>query len=445
MIDEQGAAERLSGAIRFQTVSSIDRTKTDFSQFDGLHQYLEQAYPMIHSNLVKETDDARNLIFYWEGTDKTLKPIALLAHQDVVPVNEEKWSVPPFAGEIRDGYVYGRGTLDMKGQLIAVMEGVEALLREGFDPDRSVYLLFGADEEPMGEYGAAKMSKMLKESEVRLHFVLDEGCIIRSGSDLGVDCDIAPISICEKGVMNVKLTAQSQSGHASMPPRRIAVEMLSRAIAKLGKRPMKNRINYPVKQMIKALASHAKGVSKMLFANQWLSGGIIKHILKKSPDTAALLHTTFAPTQLFASNAPNVLAESASVVFNIRIAPGENENDVYAHIERHTKGLKRETLFYNPPSPVSGVNERAYREVSSAVEKIFPEMAVVPYLMVAATDARYYHAVCDNVYRFSPFPSLKDDRALIHSDDERLSIDSLRRGIEFYLHLIRSVCGSGTS
>ena len=433
-------SERLAGIIQFKTISYTDLSKIDFSQFDGMHEYLEQAYPLIHNRLIKETDEARNLSFFWEGTNKELPPIALLAHQDVVPVNEEKWSTPPFSGEIRDGYVYGRGSIDMKGQLISVMESVETLLQEGFVPERSIYLLFGADEEPLGDNGAVVLSGRLKEKGVRLHFVLDEGCLIRYGNDLGIERVIAPVSICEKGVMNLRLTAKGTSGHASMPPRETAVEALAKAINSLERHPMKSRLNYPVIYMIKALSPHMKGCFKFLFSNSRLFGGIIKSILGKSPDTAALLHTTFAPTQLSASNAPNVLADSASVVFNIRIAPGEDKETVFAHIDRHAKDLEKEILFYNPPSPVSSIDEEAYRQVSAAIEKVFPEMIVSPYMLTAATDSRHFYQVCDNVYRFSPFPSLKDDRSRMHGDDERLNIESLERGVEFYRQLIRTVC-----
>ena len=443
-IDGMGALERVAGAIRFQTVSHKDRSRTDFTQFDGLHKFLEQAYPQIHSNLEKKTDEEKNLAYFWEGTDKALEPVALLAHQDVVPVNEKRWGVPPFSGEIRDGYVYGRGALDNKGQLIAVMESIENLLAEGFVPERSIYLLFGADEETMGEYGAAKLSMALKEKGARLHFVLDEGLGNRDGSDFGINGDIATIGICEKGIMNLKLTAKGKSGHASMPPGETAVKTLACAIARLDKHQMKSRLNYPTEQMIKALAPHMKAKYRFVFANKWLFGWLIKRRMLKTPDTAALLRTTFAPTQLFASNAPNVLAETASAVFNIRIAPGETEKDVYAHVGRYAGELEKETQFYSPPSQVSSADGKAYQEISAAAKKIFPEMVVAPYLMVGATDSRYYYSVSGNVYRFSPFSAGKEDLRRIHGDDERLGGESLKRGIEFYMHLIKATCGTAT-
>ncbi len=438
--DEEGAAQRLEGAIRFQTVSYADRSKIDFGEFDKLHAYLQEAYPLTHRTLKREVTEEKFLIYHWEGTDETLLPIALLAHQDVVPVNRENWSVEPFGGEIKDGYVYGRGTMDMKGQLIALFESVENLLHEGFSPARGLYLLLGADEETMGAYGAGKVHALLQERGVRLSYVFDEGGAIQSGAMMGIRGDIGLIGICEKGIMNVKVTAKGKSGHASMPPKRTAVGDIGRAVASLEKHQMKGRFHYAANEMFRALTPHMKGAFKFFFANQWLFGGLLKKILTMFPSSAALLRTTFAPTQLAGSNAPNVLAEQASAVFNIRILPGETGDDALAHIEKYAPGVEKKTLYRYDPSLVSNIDAPEYKLVEGAVKDAFPELTVAPYPVVATTDSRYYYSICDNVFRFVPFPSIKEDLGRVHGDDERLSIKSLGRGIRFFMHLIRVSC-----
>ncbi|MDL2236760.1 M20/M25/M40 family metallo-hydrolase [Christensenellaceae bacterium OttesenSCG-928-K19] len=441
-VDAQSAALHLSEIVKFKTISYADRSAMDWGEFDRLHDYLEKAYPHIHARLAKETTDMRFLIYHLEGSNPSLAPIALLAHQDVVPADEGEWSVPPFGGEIRDDYVYGRGTMDMKGQLIAVMESVESLLAEGFCPARGIYLLFGADEEPMGEYGAGRVSKLLEERGIRLHFVLDEGCGMQDGKAMGVDGDVALVGLCEKGIMNLRFTARGHAGHASMPPTKTPVGELARAVEKIEKNQMKPEFNSAANAMFTTLTPYMNSKFKFLFANKWLFGELLKRMLTKKPAMAALLRTTFAPTQLAGSNAPNVLAGKAEAVFNIRLAPGQTEDDVYAHVDHLTGGMERETVYYCPPSPVSGVDTQAYREVSAAVCDAFPEMAAVaPGMMIAATDSRYYYNICDNVFRFIPFPAAKEDMRRVHGRDERMQIESLGRGIAFYKHLIRTTCG----
>ncbi len=434
--DAQGAAERLAGAINFATLSYFDRSKMDLGEFEKLHEYLAVQYPLVHQHLKKEVTDFKSLIYYWEGRDSELEPIALLAHQDVVPVNRDLWTHDPFVGTIEDGYVYGRGALDMKGQLIAVLESVESLLREGFAPARPVYLLFGSDEEPMGDYGAKKISELLEQRGVRLHFVLDEGGAIQDGRMMGVDGMVALVGICEKGILNLRLTAKGASGHASMPPKVTAVGALAKAITAIENHQMQPEWNYATRHMFRALSPHMGGAFRLLFSNLWLFSGLIKKVLSGGRASAALVRTTFAPTMLDASNAPNVLAGSASCVFNIRVAPGKTDRDVLAHVERNAPDIAREVIYYYPPSPVSSVETEAFAQVMQAVRDAFPDMAAAPYPVVAATDSRHYYNICDNVFRFVPFPSIAQDIGTVHGEDERISIDSLGQGIAFYRRVL---------
>lgn len=440
-VDADGAARRLAGAIRIPTVSDTDRSKVDFSKFDELHAYLEKEYPLVHAHLSREIMDSKSLIYFWKGTDENLLPAALLAHMDVVSAEGQEWEIPPFSGEIKDGYVYGRGALDMKGQLIAILESVETLLQQGFAPRRGVYLLFGSDEEPLGLCGARGISETLAQRGVRLSFVVDEGGAIQSGKSMGIAGDIALIGICEKGIMNLKLIAKSKGGHASMPPKHTAVGLIGGAVASIEKHQMKASFNYATAHMFDTLTPHMKGAFRFFFANRWLFGGLLKKILCSMPMSAALVRTTIAPTQLSGSNAPNVMATRAQAVLNIRVAPGQTDADVLSHIEKYTEETEKEVLYYSAPSKVSSVETEEYALVRDVVADAFPELLSAPYPVVALTDSRHYYTICDNIFRFVPFPSMKEDLGTVHAANERLAVESLGRGIAFYMHLVRTACG----
>ena len=179
-VDAKRCQEHLSKAISIPTISYPDKEKIDFTQFDKFHAFLEEAFPLIHKNLKKEVIQEASLIYHWKGTRDDLEPIALLAHQDVVPISEgteQDWTYAPFSGHNDGEFIWGRGALDMKNHLIAVMDAVETLLEEGFQPERDVYLLFGQDEEVVAseDGGAKNIMRTLKARGIHLDSVLDEG------------------------------------------------------------------------------------------------------------------------------------------------------------------------------------------------------------------------------------------------------------------------------
>jgi carboxypeptidase PM20D1 len=365
-----------------------------------------------------------------------------MAHQDVVPVDEhtrEKWTYPPFSGAIADGFIWGRGTMDIKCQLIGVMEAVEHLLEAGFKPLRSVYLAFGHDEEVLG-LGAPRIVNLLKGRGIRLHAVIDEGTAVLDGVLPGFKGLTAAIAVTEKGYLSLKLTAESEGGHSSTPPSETSIGIISRAIHRLESNPFPYQLK-SVEPMFKAFSPAASPLMKVGFANLWLFSGVVRRQLAAQPETAASIHTTTAPTILRGGIKENVLPSLAEAVVNFRILPGETIAQV---IERVRNVIADERVQIAPistsawePSPVSPSDCQAYRHITTVVRELYPGTTCAPNAMLGATDSRHYHAISDRVYRFTPIISRKDDLPRIHGINERLSIDNMHKMVLFFYRIIQ--------
>ena len=416
----------------------------DSGAFFGLHQYFKQTYPLIHQTLEKETVNTYGLIYRWTGTGSDKKPMLLMAHQDVVPVDvrtESAWTHGAFSGDVADGYIWGRGAIDMKGQLAAIFGAVEHLLEQGFEPKRDIYIALGFDEESMGILGAQQIVRRFKERGVHFDCIVDEGGVVMDGKLIGVNAMVAAIGVCEKGYADIRLTATSKGGHASRPPKETAVGALSKAIVALEMHQMKAVLCPPVKNMLDAVGAYMKFPLNVIAANLWLTKPLLLAGLKASSTSAAMVRTTIAPTMLKGSTASNVLAEQAEAVVNFRILPGNTVDDVLAHIKKTVANddIKVEVIQAYNPSPVSPVDSDAYRAVQRTATDIFGGYVVAPYLMIAATDSRWYAEITDGIYLFQPFRSLSEDLGTIHAVGERLSIDSLAEGTAFFVRLVKNM------
>ena len=343
-LDKQLA--HLQKAIQCETVSYPDRSRIDFSQFDRFISLLKDSYPLLIKKASLETVENHALIFHLKGTTHQ-DPIALMGHYDVVPVKPERWSTLPFSGEIKEGYIYGRGTLDMKGQVIAVLEAVEACLEEGIEFERDVYLLFGHNEETgseMPDSGAKATRNLLKSRGIHFHLVIDEGGAYIDGKALGVDSTVALIGVGEKGYLDVELSATQAGGHASMPPNTSALYDVFQAAMKMESHKFKADFNPATEAMFKALIPYMKQPMKFLFKNRHWLKPIILLALVKSPDTAATVRTTSVMTMAQGSSAPNVLAQVAKVNINCRIIQGDSIQRVKARIENRVGSRIKVTL-----------------------------------------------------------------------------------------------------
>lgn len=447
-VDKDAAALRLAEAVRTRTIASATDALQNADQFEQLHRMLETRYPKAHATLRRERVNGLSLLYTWEGTEPKARPILLLAHQDVVPISpgtQTLWKVDPFAGTIRDGFVWGRGAWDDKGNLIAEMEAVEMLVASGFRPQRTVYLAFGADEEVAGYRGARQIAALLQQRGVRLEFVLDEGLLILDGVLPGLSKPAAVIGMAEKGFVSAKLTITATPGHSSMPPVKggSAIGLMSQVLAKVDKEPFPAAIQGITQDMFAVVVPEMSLAMRIPISNLWLFEPIVRRQLEGASSTNALLRTTTALTVLNAGNAENVLPGQAEAIINYRLLPGDTIAAVLARLRAQAESIvpaDRVTVSALPgateASPVSALSGAPYRLMSRTLREVFPDAIVAPGLMVAGTDAHHYQALSDSVFRFSPVRARSEDLALFHGIDERLSIDNFADMIRFYHRLI---------
>ncbi len=442
-LDVEAAAKRLAGAIPIRTVSSLDDAGQNAAEFDRLHAYLAQQFPKVHATLKKEVVGQKALLFTWTGSDPSARPIALMAHQDMVPIapgTEKAWTVDPFSGAIQDGFIWGRGTLDNKSNLFAQMEAVELLIGSDFRPRQTVYLVMGDDEEVSGLRGALPIAELLKSRGVRLDWVLDEGLLVLDGVLPGLSKPAALIGLAEKGYGTFFLSLDTAPGHSSMPPRHSAIGSMSAALARLEATPMPGGIQGVAGQMFRTLAPEMSGLNRVMLSNLWLTAPLVQGQLEKSPSSNAMLRTTTALTIVRAGNKDNVLPGRAEAAVNFRILPGDTIDSVEAHLRRALGNDAIQVKRYpgnSEPSPVSPTDADGYRAIEQAVRKVFPDAVVAPGLMTAATDSRHFSLVSDAVYRFSPFRVKGEDLARFHGTNERLAISNYGEMIQFYHQLLR--------
>jgi len=443
--DTAAAAERLAGALVFRTISYQDSSQFDAAEFQRFHDYLRGAFPRVHARLERETIAGSALLYRWTGTDPSLNPIVLMAHQDVVPVEpgtEGNWTQPPFSGRIADGYVWGRGAMDDKGSLMAILEAVERLLEAGFTPRRTVYLAFGHDEEVGGRRGAVRIAEVLAARQVQPEFVLDEGGALVDSLIPGVTGPVAIVGVAEKGYVTLELVARAAGGHSSMPPPHTAVGSLSAAISRLEQRPMRRAIRGPTAALFDYLGPEMSVLPRMVFANRWLFGGLVAARFGATPEGNAMLRTTTAPTMLQAGVKENVLPSTARGVVNFRILPGDSVGGVLRHAQRviHDSLVTVTVLegTRSEPSPVSGTDNDAFRLVQRTVRQVTPAAIVTPWLVVGGTDARHFTRLTPNVYRFGAIRLGPSDLKRAHGTDERVSVGSYATMVRFYAQLLRN-------
>ena len=440
-VDRDVISQKLSNAVKIPTVS-MTYPEGDSKYFVEYQNYLEKTFPKFHEVATKTLVNEYSLVYYIEGEDKSLLPACFLAHQDVVPAGDD-WEEEPFAGVIKDGYVYGRGSQDMKNQMISVLEAIETVLQRGDKLKRSIYCCFGHDEEPGGKQGAKNIVEYLKNKGVKLEYVLDEGGIFLDGKIFSIDGKIALIGTCEKGYADIKLTAKVNGGHASMPSKKTALGELCDAVSKIEQNPTKARFTEPVNDLFDTLVPYIQGPLKFVLGNRGLFGPVIKKVLMAKGMTGALMHTTMAPTMAKGSDAENVIPNTATANINCRILPGETIESTRAYIEKVVNNPNVEVKIGNyavEPSDVSPKNSESFKVLGETIKEVFPGCVPAPFLFVAGTDAKYYYDICENVFRFAPFELSDEDRNRIHSKNERCKIDDLTKAVQFFVALIEKTC-----
>jgi carboxypeptidase PM20D1 len=446
-VDSEGAATRLSEAIRFRTISSFDNPDQNTGALRGLQAHILKSFPAFHAAAKREVIAGYSLLYTWEGADPKAQPIALLAHQDVVPVapgTEKDWLKPPYDGVIADGFIWGRGSWDDKGNLYSILEAAEAMAKQGFRPKRTIYFAFGHDEEVAGTRGARMIAAALASRGVRLDFVIDEGLVIAEGLVKGLDKPAALIGVAEKGYVTLVLTAHTAPGHSSMPPHDTAIGMMSAALTRLEDHRLPMQVSGAVADMFDTLAPEMAGFNRVVLSNRWLFEPLLLREFEKNGPTEATIRTTTALTIFNAGDKDNVLPGNASASVNFRLLPGDSQAGIIDHVHRtiHDDRISIEPFPGNAePTPASSTTSPSYRTLNRTIREIFPDVIVAPGLMLAGTDSRHYAGIADSIFRFTPVRANAEDLKRFHGTNERLSIEGYADMIRFYRRLIENSAG----
>jgi carboxypeptidase PM20D1 len=446
-VNAEAAAARLGAAVRFKTVSSTHDAEANGTEFVGLHEHSKARFPKVHEVLKREAVGKDGLLYTWTGSDPRAKPIAFLAHQDVVPVapgTEGDWQQKPFSGAIGGGFIWGRGAWDNKGNLMSILEAVEMLAATGLQPRQTAYLFFAQDEEVGGVRGAQQVVKLFKERAFKLDLVVDEGLVITQGLVPGIEAPVASIGIAEKSYITVQLNAKAPPGHSSMPPSeagQTAIGMIRLALVRLEDKQMPAAIRGVAEQMFTTLAPAMQGMNRVFLSNLWLFKPVVERQLQKAASTNAMMRTTTALTIVQAGNAENVLPGRAQATVNFRLLPGDSSE---VSVEHSAQAIANPaiTIAKQPgvseASKVSSSDGTPYETIARTLRQLHPDVIVSPGMMLAATDSRFFGEVADNIYRFAPVRAGPADLARFHGTNERISVANYAELIQFYHQFLQN-------
>jgi carboxypeptidase PM20D1 len=435
------ALKHFQQSISYQTVSYGDVSLWDSLPFIAFRKFLETTYPLVHQQLKREIISNYSYLYKWQGLDTTLNPFILMAHQDVVPIEEStktQWNFEPFSGIIKDGYVCGRGTTDDKINLISILESTEKLLKENFKPARTIYFVFGHDEELGGKNGAKKIAELLESRKVKAELVMDEGGFVTDEKVPGVTKPVALVGTSEKGYLSIEFSVNKMGGHSSMPESETAIDILTKAIVKLRSKPFEAKFVESTKNLFEFLGPEMKFPNNMAFANPIIFKSIIVKNYEKSSSGNAMIRTTFVPTIIHAGIKDNVVPTLATAVVNFRLLPGDSSKHIFQKVKTIINDdrvvMKNLSLDSPEATPVSSATSAAFKTIDSIIKKSYSGVLTTPFLMIGGTDSKHFHGVSENIFKFSP---MKDPIGF-HTIDERVSIESYRHSLWFFEQLMRS-------
>lgn len=437
-------AANLTKAIQIRTISHGLDVAPDDAAFKEFHTFLETTYPHVHAAMERELVSDYSLMYRWPaGTPSDKRPIALLAHIDVVPVPEhglKDWQHDPYAGTVdENGMLWGRGTMDDKGMLIALMEAAERLIATGFKPDRDIYFLFGHDEELGGDKGAAVMAGLLKERGIQLDWVLDEGSAIVDDAVPGVRSPVALISLGEKGSVTLKFSAEDEGGHSSAPKKFTAASLAARAGYLVTDNPHPLVLDEHLESFLKAVAPEMDFGKRIAIANMWATRPLLADQLGNNPTTAAFMHTTTAFTMMNAGTKLNVLPQHAAATVNYRIHPRDTVAGVMERAERiiDDARITIERIGGREATRMSSSRGSGYQLIAESIADVYGPIPTAPTLTIGGTDGRHYYDVADNVYRFLPMVMKPSDLKRMHGTNEAIHIKDLAAQVVFFERLIK--------
>ena len=438
VFDGERAVENLRELVRCKTVSYRDSSLEDEGEFQKLIAKLPILYPNVFTACEFLELPDRALLFKWKGKNHN-EPTVLMAHYDVVPVDEKLWGKPPFEAVLEDGVIWGRGTLDTKVTFNGVLYSADFLINEGFVPENDIYFAFSGGEEINGK-GAVNIVDYFENNGITPALVVDEGGAVVENVFPGVRYACGLIGIAEKGMMDVEYSCKSAGGHASAPKPHTPLVELSASCIKLENNPFKSHLTKPVAEMFDTLGRHSSFLYRMIFANLWAFEWVLDILCKKSGgELNALMRTTVAFTKASGSSATNVIPPEATMVSNIRLNPEDNIETALEYLKKTVNNDRIEInlLHGMNPSRISETNCPAWNKVASAVASTWKGAIVSPYLMVQCSDSRHYGRISDKVYRFSAMDLTQEERATIHGNNERIRVETAKSAVEFYIRLIK--------
>lgn len=448
LLKKDEMAERLGHAIRFKTVSydyTDTENKADYNEFLKLHAYLEEQFPSVHSTLTKHVVNKYSLIYHWKGSDDAnQRPYLLYAHMDVVPAITEEWSDDPFSGAVKDGYVHGRGTIDLKHMVCGYMEAMEDLLQSGFQPKRSIYLAFGHDEEVGGVKGAAKIAEWFNDNlvldEDKFEFMWDEGLFVIDDVIPGHNGPVAMVCVSEKGSLTLNLKVTTLPGHSSFPPKEGSIGILANAMAKLERNPKGGSMRGVAGNFFGTISTGFYGPMRYIMSNLWLFGGVVQRILEGKHQTAAVVRTTTALTMFHSGYKHNTCPAEAVGVIQHRVHPEDTIEDVLEYDRKviDDPRVSVEVISKLKPSPVSSSTHPAFIDMRNCVHAQYPTASVGPQLFIANSDSRHFWTLADQIYRFNPIRLTNLQTKMFHGIDEKISVDNYARTVVFMRHFIET-------
>jgi carboxypeptidase PM20D1 len=445
-VDEAGAVARFAAAIKIPTESKEDNTINQ-EQIGKLRDLFEKSFPRVHATMTREVLPTGAMFFTWKGKDTAADPVVLMGHMDVVPADPatlDHWQHAPYSGDVADGSVWGRGTLDDKSAVVSLLEAAETLLAQGFVPARTIILAFGDDEENGGHQGALNIVKLLQSRGVHAEFVVDEGGAVIKGMLPGMSLPLGLVGISEKGYVDVELSTVAKGGHSSEPPPHTAIGQLAAGLTRLEAHPFPGSLPKPVEDQLTAIAPYLPFSKRLVLANLWLTKPLVIAAGLKDEGMAGGYHTTTAEDIFNAGIKANVLPTNAHATVNFRILPGDTVDSVVEYVRKQVADPGITVVNNNPgwshnPSPVSPTDSKGFATLAGTIRQFFPQTVVTPYMVQAATDSQYYYAISPNVYRFSPIEGSLAMMGMVHGFNERMTTENYIHAVQFEALLIQNI------
>ncbi|MFA7108404.1 MAG: M20/M25/M40 family metallo-hydrolase [Sphaerochaetaceae bacterium] len=434
---EDRMVKNLQNALKFKTIA--EDCLQDKSEFEKFHLSLEKCFPLVYKNLKVQEIDGKNLCFEWTGTSPIQKPILLMAHQDVVKAGDlSKWDFSPFDAIIDDKYLYGRGTIDIKSQVIAILESFETLLRKGFKPKNTIFASFSEDEEIFGK-GGASLAQYFKDRKIEFKLVLDEGGAVAEDFLKIINKPIAVVGVSEKTTVNLSLEVNQEGGHSSTPKNPTSLGILSHAISNLELNQEKWSIDSPMDDFLLRIGCNTKGFTSLAMLNPWLFKKILFSTMKNNSTTSALFRNTHTVTMCKGSEASNIIPVVSKANVNVRLLPDNSIEDTISWMEKiiNDERVKITISQQGEKCPVSNYKCEEFKVVEQTIQDVFGDVLTLPYLLAGGTDSRHFYCVSDKVYRFSPYMVNKSELSRMHNYNERISLENLKRLPSFYIRLIQ--------